>query len=380
MAEKKVYTDAELEAMPMEQLRDLAFAEADETDAAAKQAAEEAAKKAADDEAAKKAAEEQARDEQGRFKAAEEDEAAKKAAEEAAAAKKAAEEAVAAASQKDDIDNSADGEDVDEVVIRREIDLGDGAGVEVFYGRGATELDALKDLNDQLVISKQHASKTVREIQRKHPKEDEVAAQNQTAEDLDFVYKKALESGKPSEAFKAMFKDMTGMSVEEFKADREAQRVAREEAAAQQRGLDAQRVFVAAHPEYEANPANGAKLRDWVVEHGEKEFTGENLEKAFEDLTARGLLKVRAVEASVPTEAEKQAKAAEAQRIADEAAKKAADAAAQARSRQRVSSTVSSKHSSAPVIETELSEDELYNMPRDKFMALGEKYKASLQQ
>src|SRR6266581_1874578 len=147
-------SDAELEGMSLEELRQLAVEEAEEIEIeaakavavatetseekATREAAEVEAAKVAEKEAAEKEAAEkteQERDVQGRFKKVEppvppEDEP-------------------------------------DEYIFRREIDLGDGTGVQVFEGRGETELDAIKELNDKLVVAQENATRELRTIQKK---------------------------------------------------------------------------------------------------------------------------------------------------------------------------------------------------------------------
>lgn len=363
-------TEAELDAMTTEQLRQLAIEEAAEIEADAKAAAdtlaadaaareqalaeaketpeeiaerEAAEKAAAEQEAAEKEALEHPRDAQGRFTNKEDidREAAEQA--EAEAAARAAEE--------------AEGEP-DEYLIRREIDLGDGAGVEIFEGRGETELDAIKDLNDKLVVSKQNASKELRNVQRKHPKEPEPVKEPEISEDLEYVFKQQFEK-KPSEAFKAMFKELTGMDVTEFKTRQEAQRAAEEARERQEQSLQLQREWVAGHPEYITSAENGDQIRDWVRDHNYNEFTQENLEKAFEDLGARGLLTLKTDEASAPTKTKVSTEVTPTTRIEKKVTPTVTEVTP-VRSPRKASS-VSTTRSAAPVVKTELTEDELYD-------------------
>jgi len=263
----------------------------------------------------------------------------------------------------------------DEYVIRREIDLGDGAGVEIYEGRGETELDAIKDLNDRLVIAKQNASREVREIQRKHPKQPEPPKAPEISEDLEYVFKQQFEK-KPSEAFKAMFKELTGMDVTEFKTWQSAQRAADEARTKQDESLRIQREWVSSHPEYITSVENGDQIRDWVRDHNYNEFTQENLEKAFEDLSGRGLLKLKTDEASAPTKTETTTKVKETARIETPATEVVKDVTPVRSSRK--ASSVSTTRSAAPVVKTELTEDDLYAMPMDKLKDLSNKQLAEL--
>jgi hypothetical protein len=373
-------TEAELEALTLDQIRELAFqeqveleaAEKAEKEAADKVAAEKAAAEvtetpeqiaereaaeqaAAEQEAAEKEALEHPRDAQGRFTKKEDidREAAEKAATETAeqeAAAKAAEEAEG---------------NPDEWIIRREIDLGDGAGVEVFEGRGETELDAIKDLNDRLVVAKQSASRELRNIQRKHPKEPEPPKEQEISEDLEFVFKEQL-GKKPSEAFKAMFKEVTGVDIAEFKTTHAAMKAWQESTAATEKSLAIQREFVAAHPEYIISQENGDQMRDWVREHNYNEFTPENLEKAFDDLSVRGLLTLKTDGASVPTKTEVTTKVKETTRI-EPPATEVVKEVTPVRSPRKASS-VSTTRSAAPVVKTELTEDEMYALPKEELL------------
>ena len=372
-------SEAELDAMSLDQLRELAIQEAAEIEAdAAKAAAEQ---EAADTLAADKAAREQALAE---AQETPEEIAERQAAEREAAEKEAVEKAeqerdsqgrFAKKEQTDDIVVPEDEGQPDEWVIRREIDLGDGAGIEIYEGRGATELDAIKDLNDRLVVAKQHASREVREIQRKHPKEPEPPKAPEISEDLEYVFKQQFEK-KPSEAFKAMFKELTGMDVTEFKTWQSAQRAADEARTKQDESLRIQREWVSSHPEYITSVENGDLIRDWVRDHNYNEFTQENLEKAFEDLSGRGLLKLKTDEASAPTKTETTTKVKEAARIETPATEVVKDVTPVRSSRK--ASSVSTTRSAAPVVKTELTEDDLYAMPMDKLKDLSNKQLAEL--
>lgn len=378
-------TEAELDAMSLDQLRELAIQEAAEIEAdAAKAAAEqEAAETLAADKAAREQAlaEAQETPEQIAERQAAEREAASQEAAEKAAAEKAAEQerdAQGRFAKKDEknpdevVPPEVDDGQPDEWVIRREIDLGDGAGVEIYEGRGETELDAIKDLNDRLVVAKQNASREVREIQRKHPKQQEPSKAPEISEDLEYVFKQQFEK-KPSEAFKAMFKELTGMDVTEFKTWQSAQRAADEARTKQDESLRVQREWVSSHPEYITSVENGDQIRDWVREHNYNEFTQENLEKAFEDLSGRGLLKLKTDEASAPTKTEVKPKVETTTRI-ERPATEVTEVTPVRSSRK--ASTVSTSRSSAPVVKTELTEDDLYAMPMDKLKDLSNKQMA----
>lgn len=306
-------TEVNLETMPLDELKKLALAEADKD---ATPAAEPVAPPV--------------RDAAGKF--------------------------VAAPKDSDEVlDNSAEvvEDEPEEFIVRREIDLGDGSGVQVFSGRGATELDAVKDLNEKLFEAQRNASRTIRELQKKAPKV-ETPVEKTFSPDEEYVFKQLGE--KPSEQFKTLFKEVTGMDVAEFKTSQAAIK----EFQKNQRSLQVQQDFVNTHPDYIGNEKNGVAIRDWVQEHNYAEFDANNLEKAYQDLKKRGILELKPDEASVTTEEER----LEAERIAQ-----AQRESTQSRSPKK-SSTVSPRGGRAPVVKTEPSEDELYKMPLDQLRKL----------
>jgi hypothetical protein len=258
--------------------------------------------------------------------------------------------------QEDELDNSADTaeETPEEFIVKREIDLGDGSGVQVFTGRGTTELEAVKDMNEKLFEAQRNASKTIRELQKKTPKVDPPAEKTFT-DDEEYVFKK-LGQDKPSEQFKTLFKEVTGMDVSEFKSTQ----VAVKEFQVAQRSQVAQQDFVNTHPDYVPNAENGKKVVEWVQSHNYNEFTSDNLEKAYLDLKKSGLLELKSDGASETTEEDTQ----QTERIA-----RPTVSTTQSRSSQK-SSTISSRRSGAPVVKTGPSEDELYSMPLDKLRQL----------
>ena len=370
-------TEAELERMSLDELRQLAIQEVEELNAEAAKNAVEAVKTSAELVAAE-LAEKQETPEEIVAREAAEAEAAEKAAAEKAAAEKTEQERDEHGrfAKKEEIVVPPEEEDEgepDEYVFRREIDLGDGTGIQIFEGRGATELEAMVDLNNKLVVAQENATREPRNIQKKHPKEPEPPKEKEISPDLEYVFAEQFKT-KPSEAFKAMFKELTGMDIAEFKTAQAAQKAAREAAESQQKSLDIQREFVAAHPDYVQIVENGNKIRDWVQEHNYNEFTPVNLEKAFEDLSARGLLTLKTDEASVPTKTKVEPVVPAPARI-EQTVTKAAEVTP-VRSPKKASSI--SSRSAAPVVKTELTEDDLYKMPLEKLKGLAEQQLADI--
>lgn len=220
-----------------------------------------------------------------------------------------------------------------EFVVRREISLEDGGGTQIFTGRGATEREAFEDFAQQLTDAQRHATKKLREqqaeLRRYHQKEAE--SNRQTAEDINYVTRKQLEEN-PAET-------IARVAREAVAKDR------MEEIEKLQRSNQVQNDFVAAHPEYHADPANGQKLAAWVRTNGFAEFTNENLELAYQDLKSSGLLRLKSSNAEpveiLPTP----------------------------QPRKRASS-VSGRSGSSPVVKTEPTEDDLYKMPLEQLRHL----------
>ena len=289
------------QTMPLEDLRALAIREAEE--ATAQPAAVPAAG--------------QPRDEKGQFKAAD--------------------------TGKDELDNSgdladapADPADPEEAtpsrtIYRKEIDNADGSGVDVY------EADTLEELVDKIAEGKKNANKKIRELNLK-VKAETVKVQ-QTTEDEEFLISEKLKKN-PKQTMKEI-----------------AAEVLREQADATARSQAVQNQFVATHPDYVANPANGEKLVAWHKTHGYTEFTTEGLEKAYQDLKKSGLLVLKTEEAGDATDVDDTAT----QRTAEPKSE-----ATQQRS-QKKSSTISTRNRPTVANKVEqFSEDEAYALPLEE--------------
>ena len=235
-------------------------------------------------------------------------------------------------------------EQPEQFVYKKEIDLGDGSGVQVFRGTGATALEALEELTEKLAEAQRHATKKIHELNTRVKSEDTRTAQQKT--DDEYVIAQRLQK-EPSRAIRDV--------VTEVIAEREA---------ANKRNFDAQQAFVDSHPDYLADPKNGngnRMLSEYMrLNPGATEFTEEGLEKAYQSLKDSGLLKLRIEEAGGTTEEETK----EPQRIVE-----AKVETTQPRSPKRAS-TVSTRGGGAPVLKTGPTEDELYSMPLDKLKQL----------
>jgi hypothetical protein len=166
----------------------------------------------------------------------------------------------------------------EEVTYRREIDLGDGSGVQVFEG------DSYEELIDNLAKAQEHATRKIRELTATKKAE---AAKDELTPEQEFLLSQELTS-KPSKALKSVIESTLGMSVEEF---RKAQSDLQSFRAKQIADADAV-AFVNATPDYYANPRNGAKISKYLNTF-KLEPNVENYKKAFTDLSESGLLEAK---------------------------------------------------------------------------------------
>jgi hypothetical protein len=249
------------------------------------------------------------------------------------------EEPKAEAAPEADIETPVEAEP-EQFFYKKEIDLGDGSGVQVFTGKGTTALEALEELSEKLADAQRHATKKIHELSAKVKAEDTRTEQQKT--DDEYVIAQRLQK-EPSKAIRDV--------VREVIAEREE---------SQRRSLQTQQNFVDSHPDYIADTENGARITHEVQRLGYNEFTEESLEKAYQSLKASGLLKVKAEEAGGTTEAE----ATPVERLAQPVAE-----VTQPRSPKRAS-TVSTRSSAPPVVKTGPTEDELYSMPLAKLRQL----------
>lgn len=226
----------------------------------------------------------------------------------------------------------------------RTIDLGDGAGVQVFRGKGANREEALEDMGDKLADAQRHATVKIRELGKQTKKVDPVVTVNKDDEAL--LAAQLLST--PSAALEKLFREKYG-DPEDIK---QAVAEAKATKASQQKKSIAD-TFVAAHPEFLDNARNGQLINRWLTLHND--FSKEGFEKAYTDLNESGLLQVKGVEAG-----EEQRKAeAEAKRIAD-----AAEAESSLRTKR--SSGISTQRRTATPVETAISEEDMYALPLEE--------------
>ena len=236
-------------------------------------------------------------------------------------------------------------------IARQEIDNGDGSGVDVYEAEGATELEAYKNLASKIADGKANANKKIRELSSKV--KVQTAEEKQEQVDYDYIIQQRMKT-EPAKAIKELVaEEITKISKAE--ADKKSQ-----EAAAIQRSLATQQNFVDEHSDYVGNSRNGNLMRDWVLARGEKEFTTDNLNKAYEALKTDGLLELKEAQADGVAEV----KTEDTQRTVAPTVE-----STQQRS-QRRGSTITTGRTAAPKATVAPTLDEAYSMPLDKLKEL----------
>lgn len=234
--------------------------------------------------------------------------------------------------------------------FERTIDLGDGAGVQIFRGKGATREEAHEDLIDRLSEAQKHATKKIREQEAKlktTPVEKTFTPEEESTYSHELM-------NTPTKGFKKLSREVMGVDPDELKEviARDKQRRAKEDA--EKIGND----FVASHPEYADTKENGDKIRELLTFRND--FSLQSFEKAYQYLNKSGLLEVKGEEASV----EQKADEAEQQRIVAEANKLLLS------QRTKRVSGLSTQRRVAVVPPAAPTEDDMYKMPLEELRKL----------
>lgn len=183
-------------------------------------------------------------------------------------------------------DKPADGASAPEAPkYRREIDLADGSGVQVF------EADTADDLIEKLTQAQFNATKKIRELSRKgrsKPAAKEPVQPRQPVPSLTADQWASLATDfyqTPQKALPQMLEASLGMSLDDV---RDAVAVAAEvrTAASRQEAIED---FVFNTDSYHASPKNYRELMRYMRDE-ELDITADNLRTAFEELSASGLL------------------------------------------------------------------------------------------
>ncbi len=166
------------------------------------------------------------------------------------------------------------------VIYKTEIDLGDGSGVQVF------KADSQEELIQKLADAQKHATKKIRELTKMlKPQPVEVPKPKQySKEEKDLLTVRMATD--PAETIAEL--------VNQEIARREAENIAR--VTAENAAVES---FMSRNPDYVANQNNGQRLLNYLKTY-RLDTTVDNLEKAFTDLSASGLLVTKQSDAEVP--------------------------------------------------------------------------------
>jgi len=261
--------------------------------------------------------------------------------------------------------DQASAEDVDDKSVATEyeykVDLGDGAGVQVF--RGKTQQEVI----DKLLEAQKNATIKIREqasdLQARKDKEAKEAA------DQDYVLQKRLQE-KPKETIEKIVADRLAA---ERKAQTDAETAAAEVIRQQSEAASS---FITDHPEYIPNAKNGARLNKALelalresAARGEKVSDYRTLiEDTFKDLSESGLLELKAEDATQEVDDAKEPTGAEPSRIV-----KTEEVAPTQRIVRRSSGISQRSRTVTPTKSSGPSEEELERMPREKLRELANK-------
>lgn len=241
-------------------------------------------------------------------------------------------------------------EQVDEVVYRREIDLGDGSGKQVF------EAASMEELIDKLADAQTHATRKIRELAQSTkaaPKEEKVEP---LTEEQRWLLSQELISD-PLTTFEKLVEKSFGRKPKDIQ-----EKLARvEQIERAQREDEAAKEWMKNHPEYHATPKNGERFARYFQLYNLDTTNVENIQKAFEDLSQSGLLESKPEEKSTTASATKQGQSEE--RRIDATPSRTVVV------QRRAASGLSAKRSA--VAAPEPTTEDLYNMPYDQFLKLG---------
>ena len=171
--------------------------------------------------------------------------------------------------------------------FRREIDLADGSGVQVFEG------DTADELIEKLTQAQFNATKKIRELSRRSskprkPADTAASATRPAVPSLTPEQWAALGSDlylQPQKALPAMIEASLGMSLDDV---RDAVAVSQEVKTAAQR-QEAIEDFVISTESYHPSPKNYREMMRHMRDE-DLEITADNMRATFEELSASGLL------------------------------------------------------------------------------------------
>lgn len=235
-----------------------------------------------------------------------------------------------------------------EFFAERSFDLEDGAGSQVYKGKGASREDALEDLSNNLIVAQKNATKRIKELKAPKPQEPVISKEQESLLAAELVQ-------KPSETITKILK-AHGIDLDDVKESTKFIK-SQKEAGKKKASADS---FVAQHPDYADTDHNGKLINKWCELHND--FSLDSFNKAYQDLNDSGLLQVKGEEAGRGQEKDKPTTRTEeeVEVISPRVTKK--------------TSGLSTHRRTVVPVATEPSEDELYSMPLDKLRALANKH------
>lgn len=291
--------------------------------------------------------------------------------------RKLADEEQAPAPEPEKQEAAATEEEPETFVASREIDLGDGAGVEVFEAEGETREAALEALADKIAEGKRNASAKIRE-QETRLRELEAASKKATAPkvaelspDDEYIIAQELQK-TPSKALRRWFKQVTGCEPEEIGPVKQGFDAFKDRQQSLEVSSAAVSAFLAAHPDYEDDGKEGERntrlMRMQFKELGIlwPPKSSDELTKAYLNLKESGLLILRGEGAHSDTTGNGEGK----QRIAEP------EPTPTPQRTKKVTSIGTQNRVAATPVNTEPSEDDLYNMPLEKLRNLANRHAA----
>lgn len=246
-------------------------------------------------------------------------------------------------------------------VARREIDLGDGSGVQVFESEGDSKEAALEALTDKITEAQTNATKKIRaqeaELRELRSKTAEKPKPKELTDDEKYVMKQEFEKD-PYAAFDKIFQQRTGMTMEELQ--RVKSRLDAEDRAQQvNQSLAA---FLATHEDFVDCDKNSAAMK---LALQSQDINSESLHKAYLHLKQSGLLELKGSEANADTVEKPSAT----ERIVQPRVE-----APQTRTKKTSGISTQARPAVPPA---EPSEDDAYNMPLDKLRQLANRQLAA---
>jgi hypothetical protein len=229
-------------------------------------------------------------------------------------------------------------------VFRREIDLGDGSGKQVF------EAESMEALIDKLADAQMHATRKIRELAQQTRKEEPAPPAQKEPEISDDDRWLASQDilTDPYTGVKKVYEKVIAPDLQK-KFEKFEMFLRQQDAEAESNK------FVETHPDYYATPKNGEKLVRYL-NTWKMDATVENLEKAFQELNESGLLEAKPAPAAENGNPEP-----EAERIARPGET--------IRSTHKVASGLSARRSTPPPPQGP-TEDELYKLPLEELHRL----------